>query len=216
MNSSVSQILGLAAAIIASLGSAGGILFALSSWLGRIWATRIMEREKAELTKSIEEKKSEFQRSIEYDKAELARLHDAYTIGLQELSTHRQDAMHRRRDVYGQLATALRVFLRSPEPELLRTLVPQFMESYDKAYLWASEPVALAIRDLVQVVQSKALFDARLRSTPNTVLGPAETAEFLKLNREAQERYQRCLLEMRKDCGFPETAAEYRLFSISV
>lgn len=129
------QILNLAAAVIASLGSAGVMLFALSSWLGKLWATRIMEREKAELTKSIEETKAELQRSVEYEKAELARLHEAYTIGLQEVSTQRQDAMQRKRDVYGQLATSLRVFLRSPSPEMLRDLQTRFPESYDKAYL---------------------------------------------------------------------------------
>jgi hypothetical protein len=56
----------------------------------------------------------------------------------------------------------------------------------------------------------------RLRSSPNTVLGPGETAELPRLEGEARERYQRCLLEMRKDCGFPGTLAEYRLFSIVV
>ena len=40
----------LAGAILFSVGSAGAILFALSSWLGKVWASRILERERNELS----------------------------------------------------------------------------------------------------------------------------------------------------------------------
>lgn len=40
----------VAGAILFSIGSAGVILFALSSWLGKVWANRILERERNELS----------------------------------------------------------------------------------------------------------------------------------------------------------------------
>lgn len=44
------QAFELASAILFSIGSAGGILFALSSWLGKVWASRILEKERNELS----------------------------------------------------------------------------------------------------------------------------------------------------------------------
>jgi hypothetical protein len=40
----------LAGAILFSVGSAGAILVALSSWLGKVWASRILEQERNELS----------------------------------------------------------------------------------------------------------------------------------------------------------------------
>jgi hypothetical protein len=75
MSSSVSDVFAIAGAAIASLGGAGLLVFAMSSWLGKVWATRIMERERSALTLSIEEVKAELTRSIEREKAELAKFH---------------------------------------------------------------------------------------------------------------------------------------------
>ncbi|GHF94021.1 hypothetical protein [Thalassotalea marina] len=33
-------------AVITSVGAAGVIIFGLSNWLGKVWANRILEREK--------------------------------------------------------------------------------------------------------------------------------------------------------------------------
>jgi hypothetical protein len=40
------QFFEIAGAILFSIGSAGILLFALSSWLGKVWANRILERER--------------------------------------------------------------------------------------------------------------------------------------------------------------------------
>ena len=44
------QLFELVGAILFSIGSAGAILFALSSWLGKVWANRILEKERNELS----------------------------------------------------------------------------------------------------------------------------------------------------------------------
>ncbi|HBW35631.1 hypothetical protein [Desulfosporosinus sp. BICA1-9] len=52
------EIFQLIGAVIFSLGGAGAIIFALSSWLGKVWANRILEEEKKKHQLEIEEYKS--------------------------------------------------------------------------------------------------------------------------------------------------------------
>jgi len=52
----------LVGAVIVSIGGASVIIFALSSWLGKVWANRIMQNEKQAFKKSFEAMKEDFQR----------------------------------------------------------------------------------------------------------------------------------------------------------
>ncbi len=49
-----SELLRLVGSILFSVATGGAIVFALSSWLGKIWATRILQREKTELGKMVQ------------------------------------------------------------------------------------------------------------------------------------------------------------------
>lgn len=46
--------LAVAASVVAAPGSGGAIVFGLSSWLGKAWANRLMERERAEHEQQLE------------------------------------------------------------------------------------------------------------------------------------------------------------------
>jgi hypothetical protein len=200
MSERVSEIFAVAAAVLASIGGAGGILLLLSGWLGRVWASRIMEREKAELT-----------RSIEREKAELAKFHEAHRNELQELSSQRQDALNRKRDVYTQLATTLRVILTAKVDQKQQEENKRaFLAAYDSGFIWASEPVIMAVRDLLDTLTKKASADEQLKQSPSNA---ALIAESRRLDGEAGALYRLCMLEMRKDSGFPNSSAEYRLIS---
>ena len=177
-------------------------MFALSSWLGRIWATRIMEREKAALITSIEAVKAELTRSIEREKAEMASFHETHRSELQELSTRRQDALNRKRDVYAELATKMRILLRANiTPEQQEQDKWAFLGAYDKGYVWASEPVITAIGNLIETVKKKAVVDNLLKGIP-APLSPGDVPQMIAVSRrldaEASTSYQRCMLEMRK------------------
>ena len=50
----MSEILSLAGSILFSLGGGAVIVFALSQWLGGVWAGRILENERATLTREHE------------------------------------------------------------------------------------------------------------------------------------------------------------------
>ena len=46
-------------AMIASIGAGGALVFALSTWLGKLWAQRILENEKHQLASELEKTKRE-------------------------------------------------------------------------------------------------------------------------------------------------------------
>ena len=121
-----SDVFALLAALLASVGTAGGIILALSGWLGKVWANRIADRERATFAKDLEQ----------------------YRHQLSELAAHQQDALVRRRDVYAALSTSMRVLLGSGQAatdEQKR----EFLRAYDQSCLWASEGVADAIGELL-------------------------------------------------------------------
>lgn len=60
------QIFQFVAVFLLSLGGAGGIIVAIASWLGKIWAERIMESYKAQQGKDLETLKNQY--SIELEK----------------------------------------------------------------------------------------------------------------------------------------------------
>jgi len=68
---SLNEILGISGAFLGSLGGGSAIVIACSSWLGKVWATRILEAEKTQLQKEIEFYKKDLQKEIEADKYRL-------------------------------------------------------------------------------------------------------------------------------------------------
>lgn len=62
----LTDFFGTAAAILASLGGGSFIVLGLSSWLGKVWANRILENEKAAHQEEIDEYKSKLQ--VELDR----------------------------------------------------------------------------------------------------------------------------------------------------
>lgn len=60
----------IAGAVILSLGGGSAIVWGLSSWLGKVWANRILESEKVKYSKQIEEYKAELEKSISRINAE--------------------------------------------------------------------------------------------------------------------------------------------------
>jgi len=158
----------VAGAIILSVGGAGVLVTGLSSWLGKVWATRIADAEKARFARELEGYKSE----------------------LQHLLEDRRDALTRKRDVYARLVTSMRVFLGGPRA-VSHDEKQAFLEAFDHASLWASEDVVSALGRFL---------DATVRHAAN----PQNVT-----NEEFKDFYRACVVEMRRDCGFPDTKFTY-------
>ena len=71
--SNILEVWNITGAIIAAFGGAGVIVIALSSWLGKVWASRLMEKEKAEHSKELEKLKSDFTQDTEKYKLQLKK-----------------------------------------------------------------------------------------------------------------------------------------------
>lgn len=62
----IKAIFSVAIAVIGSLGGGGVIVWGLSSWLGKVWANRIMEKERLEFTQQLEDYKSKLAQELDY------------------------------------------------------------------------------------------------------------------------------------------------------
>lgn len=63
----------LAGALIASIGGGAALILAFSSWLGKVWASRILEAEKANYARELEGLKSRFLADTERYKTSLKK-----------------------------------------------------------------------------------------------------------------------------------------------
>jgi hypothetical protein len=69
----VTEIVQTGGAILVSLGGAGAILMGMSSWLGRVWASRILEEDKNKYQTALEQLKSQYQLDVEKNKSVFLR-----------------------------------------------------------------------------------------------------------------------------------------------
>jgi hypothetical protein len=64
------EVFQTALAVLGSVGIGGGIVFALSSWLGKVWAARILEEDRARFQAVLQSTEHEAQRVLERLKVE--------------------------------------------------------------------------------------------------------------------------------------------------
>ncbi|WP_444956786.1 hypothetical protein [Microbulbifer sp. ZKSA002] len=69
----LSEVLGISAAILGTLGGGAAIIFGMSNWLGKVWANRLMEKEKAQYSKELESIKSSLLKDSESYKIKLKK-----------------------------------------------------------------------------------------------------------------------------------------------
>lgn len=67
------ELLELSGVILASLGGGSAIVFGFSSWLGKVWANRIMVQEKAKFERELREISTKWERELETHKERLKR-----------------------------------------------------------------------------------------------------------------------------------------------
>ena len=87
----IADIFRVAGAAIAATGSASLIMFALSSWLGKVWASRILERERGALAKELEERRAELARLTAEHSVRYVRLHERRATVISEVYARLED-----------------------------------------------------------------------------------------------------------------------------
>lgn len=69
----LNDVFEIAGAILLSLGGGSVVIFAFSSWLGKVWAERILAKEKAQQAQALEEFKQQLQDAAERQKMRLKK-----------------------------------------------------------------------------------------------------------------------------------------------
>lgn len=65
-------------AVLTSIGGASLIILSFSSWLGKVWANRILEKDRLNYNKTLEEIKSGYSQDLEEKKAEIDKSKSLY------------------------------------------------------------------------------------------------------------------------------------------
>jgi hypothetical protein len=162
MPTDASTVLSISASVITLLGGSSVVVLGLSAFIGKIWATRISQRENAGLTADLETLKSK-----------LSRLTDEHSDGLT-----------RRRDVYSKLANGMRALIGAgnQRAEELKERQDLLMAAYDEACVWASEEVVSTLGTLLDAFTPNA---NRAGPAPETELRSAFRGCILAMRRDS-------------------------------
>jgi hypothetical protein len=79
-----SDVFSIAAAVVGALGGGAAIVFALSSWLGKVWANRLMEADKARHVRDLKALESQLSRASEDRTRKLESLKRHYERQIEE------------------------------------------------------------------------------------------------------------------------------------
>ena len=69
----IKDIISIGASVIASIGGSSLLIYAFSNWLGKIWASRMMEKEKASYSQELEKLRSSLTRDVEQYRVQLKK-----------------------------------------------------------------------------------------------------------------------------------------------
>lgn len=99
----------VAAAVIVSLGGGGAIVLALSSFLGKVWASRILEAERAKYAKDLESTRATYAGELEQLKSQLDAARRATQAGLDRAvyihRLHFEAEFAATKDIWSRLST---------------------------------------------------------------------------------------------------------------
>ena len=120
------------------------------------------------------------------DKVE--KIKSQYLADLERVKSNLQaesTLLQKRRQVYEDIAGALRVFISGHQQD--QTAKEKFLQAYATAWLWAPDNVLTALNEFLK---KQVLFAQQPSAALQTDL---------------KALYASCIIEMRKDAGFPQT-----------
>lgn len=120
------DIWSITSAFLVSLGGGGAIVIALSSWLGKLWASRILEQEKSTLQRQYADYQNELNKSLH-----------KYNVAATRIDAQRVEAI---RDLYGALIgwheAAIQIVAPNDFTKKPPEQAPYFLAKYA---VWAKE-----------------------------------------------------------------------------
>lgn len=185
----------IVAAIIASFGGAGAIILALSAWLGKVWANRIMQGDKAKHDRELEELRAEL---LQANNKDIEEMKNELDIFKQQHLTGFQDK--------------IKIYRMAVD------LVADVLGNYDLAF-HANVPMTIEQRDATNRMRMR-VYGYLAVAAPQRVLDAySGLSDFLMDVADGKEEYDwskvrehalAFLTEMRKDLGFEQDEVVYR------
>ncbi len=138
--------------VVTGLGGGAALIWGLSSWLGKVWASRILQKDKRK-----------YRAELEVVKNELGRASQEYLIKFSSLQAERAQII---RDLYKKLMTAqrqmhsvLKPFQQAGEPDIgnkIKTFVDSFnvfYQFYLESRIYFPESICAQIQRLVLILR---------------------------------------------------------------
>ena len=158
------EILMIGLSIITSLGGSAVILMAFSSWLGKVWANRILEKDKNKYTLELDAIKNEYNKDLERLKTELKLTEVKQNIIFSKLHTDRADVIA---EIYALLKDVhlnMRSFMKPYEisgEESKNTYLQntykawnEFIDYYPKKLIYLPKPTADELENVATELQT--------------------------------------------------------------
>lgn len=186
-----------AAAILVSLGGGGAIVAGLSNWLGRVWAQRLMQEDRARHNQELANLRASLEASNQARLAEIQR--DVAIYQEKHLGAHRDkiDAYRKVVDVVAPLLAAFdRFALGLCTLQELRSAIGRFDEDRIRLYGYLALVAPQSVMD-----SQDALMDYLLGVFDGSQPGEWKKIRTLTLN---------LINEARKDVGIDSSPIEYR------
>ena len=157
------EILNIALTILGSIGIGGVIVLALSSWLGKVWANRIMDSEKQKYEKELTNLRADLERenqkalaniqhqqteSIEWFKSDLNIFKDKHLKGFNDKLICYRELINLIADTLGTLDSHM-INGKALTPEYLANANLQRLKIYGYTAMIAPQPVMDAQDNLI-------------------------------------------------------------------
>ena len=192
------EVLKIAATIILSVGVSGGIIAGLANWLGRVWANRLMEKDRSRHAEALENLRANLQAENEKRMRQLQSEIDIFNekhlkAHHDKLATYRMGA-----DIIASILTDLERFGEGRgTPEEVGKIKDRFTNERIRLYAYLGMIAPQSVMDA-----QDSLIDYLLMIMNGRANYQWEKVRELSLN---------FLNEVRKDIGIDKTNIEYRV-----
>lgn len=137
----------IAGALVVSVGGSGAIVLGLSSWLGKVWASRILEEDRAKFANELERLKTDLDRTTRLLQGEIEKT-------LFVTKTHFETEFQILRDIW-QKVSAVRARMSVLRPVMS---IVDLRISSEQALDEDFPPFLIAVKDLVDAVDHNSPF----------------------------------------------------------
>lgn len=222
---SFQDILATAATGIAALGGGAAIVTAFSGWLGKLWASRFLEQERAKHAQSLAETQQRHARELESLKSKFERELERYRSELKRVATRFERYDVRQFETYGQIWVAL-YDLRLAADALWNDASTRNLEQFTRQFQITRDTtgrLSLYIEDehdrkLQSLLKEFGDFEMGkrqlrdLRTDPEIRTGAraADIDILVDTNRQLRESYNTLIKEIRQNFKAQLTSSEYK------